>query len=346
MFSLLALLACNPDLDLTGKDDVVEPEETDTLPPEDDTAPEPEPPPPGVDVDGGPIETFFTFQSETQWPESVAWDRKRGVFLVSSLTMGHLLEISALGVERVMYAPPLEGYQTWGVEADVDRRRAFVCAAWQGGGPVTWHVWVINLDDGSLVYEVPMDTVTPEAQCRDFVIDPDGFVYITDRDHGWIHKLDPVTANLTLFAQDDLLRGGAWSSDGIAITDDGARLLIGISRPPRFVTLPLADPAQLATVALDNTDFQLGGGQGLDGMDLFHGELWVAAVNRLVVLTPTADDWSAATMVSREAPIPGMGAVEKVGDRLFALNGDPIAWTLGIRADLPFELYQIEPAVP
>jgi sugar lactone lactonase YvrE len=343
MLLALALTACNADIALLAKDDISAGDDTDVLVPDtvDDT--DAFVLPPGVAEDGGPIETYFALSNDLQWPESFAWDPRRGVFLVGSLQFGNVVELTAVATEREFYASGLDAYKTWGVEADVDRRRLYVCASWHGGGAITWHVWALDLDDGSLLFEVPMASATPGAECRDFVVAPDGVVWITDRNHGWLHTLNPDTETITLATDNALLQSGVWSADGVAITPDGAHLIAAISRPPRFVNVDLLDPTNVVSVELDNTDYGMGGGQGLDGAEMFDGQLYVAAVNRMVVLTPTDDTWTAASMESRPAPISGLGALERAGGRLYGLNGDPVNWTLEIRPDLPFEIYQIAP---
>jgi sugar lactone lactonase YvrE len=351
MSVVLLLLACNRDLLITGNPDPEAPVEAQE---EDDTdggvvpveLPELEEGPSGVAADGGPEEEWFEFGDELQWPESFAWDPVTAAFYVGSLWYGHVRKLPASGEESVFYEDPLSvaepwPWQTWGVEADPDRRRLFVCASWIAAGPVTWFVWVLDLDTGERLAQIDMSTSREGAQCRDFVVGADGRAFVTDRDNPLLHVVDPVAGTAEVLLDSPLLRAN-WGPDGIAMTPEGTGLVVNLARSPGFVYVPILNPEAARAVEISGDAYQMGGGQGIDGMVFYDGALYVAAVNRLLRVRPTDATWTTADMRSYEAPIYGMSSVTLAGDRLFALNGDPNAWTLEIRPDLPFEIYRVD----
>ncbi|HMV68189.1 MAG TPA: hypothetical protein PKA64_15185 [Myxococcota bacterium] len=350
----LLLLACHADLSIRGKEDP--PVEVETDAPADDTdgAVVPVdvdlPTPSAVAEDGGPVDEWFELDDDLQWPESFAWDPQTEAFYVSSLWYGDVRRVGADGRESVFFqdersvdADP-QPWQTWGVEVDVDRRRLFACASWNGGGPVTWFVWILDLDTGERLSQIEMARSSPGAQCRDFAVGADGKVYVTDRAHPVVHVIDPVAEEVSVFADDPALDTTVWGPDGVALTPDGRGLLVGLSRAPGFVFVPLLHPEAPVRVQVEGDDWQMGGGQGIDGLAFVGDDVYVAAVNRLLRVHPVDPSWELAELRSYEAPIHGMSAVTVAGDRLFALNGDPNAWTLGIRPDLPFKIYRVDAA--
>lgn len=356
MFLLLAL-ACNRDLLIKERPDPEPPSDsasdlTDTDGIDTDggnTAPiDIDLPDAGMAPDGGPLADRFDLADELQWPESFAWDSQTGSFYVGSLWFGHVRKLPVQDDESVFFQDERsltvepQPWKTWGIEVDPDRRRLFACASWDGGGPSSWWVWVIDLDTGERIAEIAMDGSRMGAECRDFAVGADGRAFVTDREHGLLHVIDPTELSVSVWLESPLLESNVWSGDGIALTPDGTALLVNLARTPGFVYIPLLDPASAHAVEVEGDEYQMGGGQGIDGM-AFHGDvLYVAAVNRLLRLRPLDATWQRADMRSYEAPIDGMSSVTPAGDRLFALNGDPNAWTLSIRPDLPFEIYRVD----
>ena len=191
-----------------------------------------------------PLEPYYALDGDLLWPESGSWDPYTNAFYVA-LSEGHVTRIGTAGVQTVWFDHPgaQAGWQTWGVEADPDRRRLFVCVRKGQQFGADWAIWVINLDSGALLRDVPMDNSRNNAQCRDFTVIPGtGTVYVTDRGQDVIHQFLPGSGAISVWAEDPQLETGTWGPDGIAYSEDAGALLVGKSKPPALIRIPLSDP--------------------------------------------------------------------------------------------------------
>jgi hypothetical protein len=92
----------------------------------------------------------------------------------------------------------------------------------------------------------------------------------------------------------------------------------------------------------DPADFNLRAGEGADGAVMVDDVLWVAAWAKLVRVTPGDATWRSATVESFDAPIPGLTSLKRIDGEVWALKGNPQAWTLGLAPGLPFTLSVID----
>lgn len=344
------------DTEVEDTDVEVDTDVTDTAQPDDTAIPQVDTGGPPVDtapivpidtfppIDTGIVPTLpiYNLASDLQWPESGDWDPVGRAFFVSSLTEGHVLRVDALG-ESVFYedsAATLD-LQTYGVKADVARRKLYVCARESTTPFASWYLWVIDLDTGARLHAIDMDTSRTRAQCRDFAVAANGSVFITDRSSEQIHVYNPTLNTISVFADHPLLDGLQWGLDGIVVTPAQDAIIANVSKPPNLLRVDMLDPTQVTEISLTGTGYGLQAGHGLDGMYWFNGDLWVAAVNRMLQITPDDPTWTSATRTVFEAPIDGVSALTVADGELYGINGDPFAYALGIQADLPFEIYRV-----
>lgn len=303
-----------------------------------------------IDTDTGPtpaapLVPYYELAGDLLWPESGAYDGQTSAFFVGSLSEGHITRLGTDGSRVIWYDHPgsVTGWQTWGIEIDEARRRLFACSRQGDFWGAPWHVWVFDLDTEQLIADLDMDTSLNNAQCRDFAIGPaTGLAYVTDRGQDVAHVVDAAAGTVSVWSDDPVFGVGQWGPDGIAVSSQAGVVLVAKSKPPALMRIPLSDPTQVTEVSLGGTGGMLGGGHGLDAMEWYQGDLWVAGVNRLIQVTPDdPSDWTTGTNTSWSAPSGGVSGLALADGSLYTINGDPFAWTLNIAPDLPFEVSEV-----
>ncbi len=290
-----------------------------------------------------PLADRYVLTGDDLFPEGGAFDPVDRAFFVSSASHGTVTRVAADGTESVLFAPDEAGWLTMGLRVDADRRRLWACAIREG--TLYGSLWGFDLSTGQRTHDVPLASAFAEASCNDVLADPSGHVYVTDRENPHIYRVDPETSVVTLWASDPALGADATiGMNGIALTEDGATLLVSLYMPATIVRVDVADPTQVSPVALTGDDF-LGTEliTGADGVRMDGDTLLVTLSDRLARLSPADATWSSAT-VATQPILGGTSAVILAEGHIYGVKSEIVAFVLGGDLRLPFEIHRIAPA--
>lgn len=293
-----------------------------------------------------PVGLHDTYASarNDQYPEGAAFDEVSGAFFLGSLARGDVSRITNDGDESIFYpGPPAPGRSTLGMAVDAAARRLWVCVLADATSKAG-SVWVLDIDDGTLLRELDLATAVEGASCNDIALDAAGVAYVTDRERAAIYRIamdgDPV-----VWASHALLAPRLVGLNGIAITADGGTMLVTHYKPARLLRIRMREPGDVAEVELHGDAFA--GGHivsGADGIHLLGPRLYVAFDRRIMEVT-SHDDWRSATVESARAPQRrGVTAIVVARGALYAADGQTARFLLGLRPTLPFQLAVFDPA--
>ncbi len=266
----------------------------------------------------------FTLHDRELIPESVAYDPKDRAYYVGSMYKRKIVKVAADGRQSDFVSTAADGL--WGVlgmKVDAERRELWANACnlndrrppmipddettrGQGG------VFRYNLDTGKLIAKHTVGWQMAPRCFNDLVITPDGSVFFSSGPDG-VYRLRPGETRVELFVEYPSF------INGIAASDDGARLFLGDYRGVQVMdvatrmTRPLSVPA----------------GESLAGIDGLYvrGQTLVAIQNgrrnqpeRLLQaeLSPSLDSVTCFTVLERDRPdydIPTTGVL--VGNEIF-----------------------------
>ena len=206
---------------------------------------------------------------------------------------------------------------TYGVLADPESRRLWVCSVANSFGPRTpgpqapSEVVAFNLDSGALLGRWPFPA--PGGTCNDIAIDADGAAWATDTPGGRILKLPKGGSALEVVVTDDRLKG----IDGLAFDADGTLIINNVQRNELWrVTLPKAgQPAGLRQL---NASRKM---EGPDGIRPIGANRFLQAEGtggRITLVTIKGDD--AQIEVLREG-LDSSPGVTLIGNTVYAVEG-------------------------
>lgn len=288
-----------------------------------------------TDTSGGLSETY-SLEGTDLYPESIAWHPGQRQFYLSSLGQGGIVRVYVDGTQTAWLPPIAAGASTQGIDLHPDGDSVWVCVGLDDG------TYVVNGyttgTEPTLIVSVPMGA---EGACNDVAVAADGSVYITDPDNPWIQRYDPVADELSLFADDPLLDGGLIALNGITLAPDGEGLLATRYSQGVLLHVTLTNPAVVREVPLTGDTPTLSAGQGFDGMTTTPDGAWVATIQGALKLTPADAAWSSAIVEHHPLPGTGWSSVAYAEGEIYATKGDPIAFVIGVGADLPFELRRV-----
>lgn len=343
--------------------------DTDQGVPPDDTFPDPDPTPPPVDTDVedsgeplvpedllpapvdpvpyiAPVPDRHGFFGDLDWPESGDFDAVGRAFYVGSLLDGRVLRLNLDGSEEVWYQNTGVSAKTWGVKVDSVNRRIYACAEVLDATPSLWYTWVINADTGTLIRSISMGDSGTRAQCRDFAVASDGKVYVTDQRNPWVHEIDPATWSVDIWANDSRMNGVVWGMDGLAFSEDEQHLLVNVAKPAKLFRIERANPANVNEVPLSGaTGWGLRANDGIDGMWMYGGHLWISANNHVLQIVPDAPDWSSGRRWVWLPPEGGVTGFIEAEQDLYVICGDRTNYGLA-NPDRPIHLVRVLTPLP
>ncbi len=302
---------------------------------------------PAVDVpaaDTPSVNTFLpSYPLTARFPEGGTYDPRSHRFFVGSLGDGTVRSVhGTTGVEQLVFRETAPGrWWTLGMDVDVARRRLAVCAMddrrtlGDSNHPYDGYVWVFDIDTGARVARYPLSGAFARATCTDVAFSADGGLYVCDREHPRIYRIDPSGA-LTTFVTNSLLSGGVVGQNALVVLPDQSALLSLVYLPSRLVRVSLRDRS-VANVTLRGTFFDgLPLLSGADGMTFSGGALLVAFTSQVTRVTPTLADWSAGTATTLDVPS-GMTDMVHTPAGDFLLNGQAVTFGLSL-TPTPFQL--------
>jgi sugar lactone lactonase YvrE len=211
----------------------------------------------------------FALEEKDWLPENLAYDPKRGAFLVGSTRYGAIRGMRPGCSEWDFETARAHGlWQVIGMKADAERRVLWVASS--DGDNLVGHrhgngnaagLFKFDLDTGALLGRYLLDEPGVVHFLNDLVVAPDGDVYVTHMfDTGQVWRLDVKTGTFASFYNGD---ADFHDPNGIAITPDGKRLYVAEDRGVSMIEVASRARTRLESPA----GFQLG---GIDGLYL-HG---------------------------------------------------------------------------
>jgi len=298
---------------------------------------------PDAAPDAAPRTFLSAYPIAGRFPEGGTYDPGSHRFFVGSLADGAVRAIDAMtGAESVLFREAAPGrWWTLGMDVDVARRRLAVCAmddrrAVAGTDhPYDGYVWVFDLATGARVSQRALAPAFRTATCTDVAWAADGSLYVCDREHPNIYRVDPAGA-LTTFVTSDRLSASGVGQNALVVLPDQSALLSLIYLPSRLVRVDLRSRA-VADVNLRGTFFDgLPLLSGADGMTLSGTSLLVAFTSQVTRVSPTLADWSDATTATVDVP-EGMTDIVHTPGGDYLLNGQAVRFAFD-RATDPFRL--------
>lgn len=278
-------------------------------------------------------------------PEGAAFDEVSAAFFTGSLARGDVTRIDVDGSESSFFGgSPSRGRATLGLAVDSASRRLWVCVLADPASKAG-RVWVLDLDSAALVREVDLARAVEGASCNDLTVDAAGTAYVTDRERAAIYRIAP-DGDPVLWCNHALLTPGTVGLNGIAITPDGATMLVTHYKPATLLRIRMSDPTDVTAVDVGGDPFWRRAHlvSGADGIRLVDDRLYVA-FDRRIFRVSSDDGWRTATAHAARGSV-GRGVTAVVAARggLFAANGQTARFLLGLRPRLPFQLVFIDPA--
>jgi hypothetical protein len=211
-------------------------------------------------------------------PEALGYDSTRGHFLVGSLAKRVVAAVMPNGKASMFVAGAPGMLRVVGIHIDAARDRLWF-ATWAPDSarsadstnvPSITRLFLAELATGRVVRSWVPDGGRAGHLLNDFIVMPDGSLYITDTESGSIHRLRSPDDTLELFAQPDPERFSA--ANGITVGPGGRALYVafveGIARvdlESREVAL-LPAPDSVSTAAIDGLYWHRGSLLAVQGL--------------------------------------------------------------------------------
>lgn len=300
-----------------------------------------------------PREFLGRYPLRATFPEGGTYDADSHSFFVGSLGDGTVNRIdAATGEESVFFREDAPGkWWTLGMDVDAPRQRLVVCAmddqreTSSEDPPYDGYVWIFDLASGARTARYALADVFPNATCTDVAVAADGTIYVCDRQHPNVYRIDQ-SGVLSLFTSDPLLESSLLGvnlklgQNALVVLPDQSALLDIVYLPSKLLHITL--PAGVVTEVDIDGDFFDGTPalSGADGMAFSNGGVLVAFTSQLVRVEPVLADWSRATAISIDVPEGQTDIVHTpMGDYL--LNGQAVSYAFD-RESVPFALVRFE----
>lgn len=265
-----------------------------------------------------------------RYPEGVAWDPTRRMFLVGSLATGRISLVGRDGVPRPFGVAP--GVSTFGLHVDAVRNRLLVTYADIGNGErssesTTYKqsgIAIYNLRTGRLERRVDLNTprLNPAGGrhgVNDLAIDAVGNAYVTDPASDAIYKVTP-SGVASVLVRDERLRSDTIGANGIVWLPSGYVLTV------RYDTGTLYRISPRGELSVTGLTSALVGGDGLaltknGRLIAITNKLGAPGVERATVLSST-DNFRTARVRSVEPwPVAGPTTAAVTPDGTYVLSG-------------------------
>lgn len=254
----------------------------------------------------GMLPQTIVYQTAGLFPEGIEWDAARERFLVGSLGLGTIYQVTDDGTATPLIEDA-DLISTVGIEVDEARDRLLVvnsdAAVFSGVVPDGPQVSLAayDLESGERLFFTDMTTLTEGAWHfgNDVAVDAEGNAYVTDSFYPAIYKVD-LEGNASIFLEDQRFINEFFGLNGIEYHPDGY-LLVALAGAGQIYKIPLDDPQSGVPVVLP--EFVGGDGLVLDEA----GNLVVVATTfdssgneqyEIVRLTST-DGWVSAQVSAR-----------------------------------------------
>lgn len=252
------------------------------------------------------------FESDSLYPEGVAWDAKNKRFLVTSIRKGVIGSVSDDGIYWVFAKDP-RMVSAVGIKIDASRDRVLVCNADPGAAEKSSKnttgklaaLAVFRLSTGKIIHYVDLGKGIDGGHfCNDITIDQDGTAYITDSFSSVIYKVD-VNYNASVLIDDKAFSGKSFSLNGIVVKDN--YLIVAKMNSGQLFKIPLNNPSAFSEIKLkqklegaDGLIWAADGSLILIGNNNAHVGLPASAELNSVIRLTSDDDWKTARIKGQE----------------------------------------------
>ncbi|HKP63641.1 MAG TPA: hypothetical protein VJV78_43200 [Polyangiales bacterium] len=199
----------------------------------------------------------LTIHKPALYPETIAYDRARDAFLVSSFREGAIYSVDRRGDATILVnderlcsvlgiAIDAERGRVWAVNSDF----ASSLKPSAAGPKQLAAVGVYDLSSGKALQYVDVSGLSSGPHLLNGIaLDASGDAYVTDSFSPSIYKVD-ASGRASLFLKDARFAGEGINLNGLIVHPDGYLLVIKKSDGALF-KVPLANPAALTQVGLD-----------------------------------------------------------------------------------------------
>lgn len=294
--------------------------------------------------DAGPaveLAEIYDLSGDDLHPESGDYDPQTQGFFVGSLAHGNVTRIETDDSESIFFEGNDDNDRaSLGIRADVERRRLWVCSI-LNDGVEPGLIWVLDLDDATMLHEYDLTDTFEGASCNDIEIDSQGRAYVMDRQNPHIYRIDADDESVQIWANHDELEPDFIGLNGVALTPDEDVLIVTKYYPARLIRISVNDPTEVTPVEFPHDSFTGDGAlSGADGILFLDDRLYVAFAD-LVMRLDFEEEWSVA--YASEQPVStGLAALILAEDALYAVKGEVAEFALGLEPDLPFQLIRVD----
>lgn len=242
--------------------------------------------------------TRVTIKVPMLYPEGTVYNKKAGVFYVSSVKTGTIGTVDAQGNYKEFYKDATLK-ATFGMKVDDKRNRLWVCASdpnklysfYSDSTTLKKMIRLVGIDltSGKKVADIDLSNLYPGKHFgNDITLDDKGNIYMTDSYSPVIYKID-ANDKASVFAQNDLFKAEDVGLNGIAWSKNGYLLAVNNGNGA-LLKIDINDPSKVTQVKLK---------QFLPGADgiLFTGDNLVVSQNKGVnkaFLLATTNNWQSA----------------------------------------------------
>jgi hypothetical protein len=264
------------------------------------------------------------FQSDTLYPEGIAYDSKRDVFFVSSLRHGKIGTVDRKGNYKVFVNSP-EMISAIGIRLNDQTNTLYVCTSDPGVStkttPATQRKFAkliaYDATTGSQKYISDLGALNAGGLnfANDVTFDNVGNVYVTNSFSPIIYKID-VTGKPTIFATSEEWKAEGFSLNGIVFHPNGY-LIVAKSNPGTLYKVSIKNPQEIKKI---NCDLLL----GMDGL-IFNASknelIAISNVSQEIIQMKTENNWDSANKINSIKSVntfPTTGTI--VGSSYYVLN--------------------------
>ncbi len=283
-----------------------------------------------------PLLDRYELSSTDSVPEGVAFDPKERAFYASSLVGGSIVRIDARGRETFFRAPDYRA-TIGGIKIDAAARRLWACAS--SVDDIDARVWVFDLRNGEMILEYFLGALFANASCNDLALDPGGMAYVTDPQNTALYKLDPVTGEGEVFANDpllaDMLNVGL-GQNGIVVNAAGDALIVAKFVPAGLVRISLPDGDSISAIALSGDPFPTP-----DGLVELDGDIYSVS-DATVTRTRLNADSTAGEVVIAAQPESGLSTATVADDQVYVIKSEVTNFVVQQPLNLPFAIFRVD----
>jgi hypothetical protein len=203
-------------------------------------------------------------------PEAFAWDPTRRAWLVGSVGKRKVISVAADGSSTDLISSP-DILRVLGIHVDSARQLVWF-ATWaptpsptvDAGRSTRTRLFKADLTTARIIrsYE-PIDT-TNNHLLNDLAIAPNGTVYVTDTEQGWLYRIVPERDSLEIFLRPDASEYSG--ANGITLSDDGHTLYVAFLQGIMRIDVSSRQFGRLRTPSGVSTS-------GIDGLYWYRGAL-------------------------------------------------------------------------